>query len=89
MVRKYINLRLNSKAYRIIQRARATAARIDHERRTRNAAKLAGAKALYACREAFRMDEEVNFHFMPESKQAQLRKWRALIEADLRRIAGD
>jgi hypothetical protein len=50
---------------------------------------LAGAKALYACREAFRMDEEVNFHFMPESKQAQLRKWRALIEADLRRIAGD
>jgi hypothetical protein len=89
VVRKYINLRLNSEAYRVIRQARATAARIDQERRTRNATKLAGIMALHTVRRAFYLDERVNFRFLPPERQAQLRKWRKLVEADLRRIAGD
>jgi hypothetical protein len=89
MVRKYISLHVNSKSFEIIQRARLTAARADQEQRTRNAAKLAGVRALVAVRRAFDLDEKTNFRFLPESKREQLRKWRKMIEQDLRRIAGD
>jgi hypothetical protein len=89
MIRKHIDLRLNSKAYQVTQEVRRRVARADEERRRRNATKLAGIMALHSVRRAFSMDERVNFRFMPVEQQAQLRKWRALVEADLRRIAGD
>jgi hypothetical protein len=89
VIRKYINLRLDPEAYRIIRKARLTAARADEQRRNERTTKLLGAKALFACRQAWRMDERINFRHLPESKRAQLQKWRALVEADLQRIAGD
>jgi hypothetical protein len=89
VVRKYINVNLAPEAHRIMRRARLTAARIDQERRAQNAAKLAGIMALHHVRRAFHLDERVNFRHLPEGQQAQLRKFRAAVERDLQRIAGD
>jgi len=88
MVRKYIDLRLRGDAYEILQRARATIARADQEDREQRAMKMWALKALYACREAFSREQKLN-RFMSESGREQTRKRYKLIEAELRRIAGD
>jgi hypothetical protein len=89
MIRKYISLHINNEAFRVVQQARRTLARADEQRRARNAAKIAGVTALYAVRRAFRADEKVNLRHWPESKREELRKFRAVVERDLKRIAGD
>jgi hypothetical protein len=88
MVRKYINLRLNPDAYQVLQHARLTVARADRDGRLQRSAQLWALKALHACREAFRYDEKVNFHRLPENEQARLRRWRKQVEVELQRIAG-
>jgi hypothetical protein len=89
MVRKYINLRMRGDAYEVLRRSRWILARADQEERLDRARKFWGLKALYACREAFALDEKINSSFMSRSGLDQIRKRQKFIETELKRIAGD
>jgi hypothetical protein len=80
-----ISLRLEKAA--VLRRARLTVAQSGAESRWRRDAKLAGLKALNACRRAFALDQVTNQKFMPASEREEVRKLHAFIEAELRRIA--
>jgi hypothetical protein len=80
-----ISLRLDKAA--IIRRARLTVAAGEGESRLRRDAKLAGLKALNACRRAFALDQATNQKFMPASEREHVRKLHVFIEAELKRIA--
>lgn len=81
-----ISLRLNKAS--IIRRARLTAAQGELENSFRRDAKLAGLKALNACRRAFALDQVTNQKFMHTNEREKVRKLHAFIEAELKRIAG-
>lgn len=80
-----ISLRLRNVA--ILREARATIARVDEHARLRRRTKLAAFKALHAAREAYRLEEKINFRFMTEIEQKRWRERRKLVEAELMRIA--
>ena len=82
-----ISLRL-SKA-QVLRRARLTVELGKAEAGFRWDAKLAGLKALNACRRAFALDQVANQKFMPASEREKVRKLHAFIEAELQRIAGE
>ena len=80
-----INLRLRSAA--IVREARATVARVNERARLRRCAKLAAFKALHAARQAYQLDEKINFRLMSEIEQKRWCGRRKLVEAELMRIA--
>jgi hypothetical protein len=80
-----ISLRLRNAA--ILHEARATIARVDERARLRRCAKLAAFKALQATRQAYQLEEKINFRFMTEITQKRWRERRKLVEAELKRIA--
>ena len=80
-----INLRLRSAA--IVREARATVARVDERARLRRRTKFAAFKALHAVRQAYQLEEKINFRLMSEIEQKHRRERRKLVEAELMRIA--
>jgi hypothetical protein len=80
-----ISLRLRNAA--IVREARATIARVDERARLRRCAKLAAFKALHATRQAYQLEEKINFRSMSEIEQKRRRERRKLVEAELMRIA--
>jgi hypothetical protein len=80
-----VSLRLSNAA--VIRRARLTVAQGEAEIRWHRDAKLAGLKALNACRRAFALDQATNQKFMPASEREHVRKLHACIEKELKRIA--
>lgn len=80
-----ISLRVCAAALR--SEARATIDRVDDDARLRRCVKLAALKAHHAVREAYRLEEKINFRFMSEIAQKRWHERRKLIEVELKRIA--
>jgi hypothetical protein len=79
------SLRLRNAA--ILREARATVARVDERARLRRRTKFAAFKALHAVRQAYQLEEKINFRLMSEIEQKHRRERRKLVEAELMRIA--
>ena len=79
------SLRLRNAA--ILREARATVARVDERARLRRRTKFAAFKALHAVRQAYQLEEKINFRLMSEIEQKRWRERRKLVEAELMRIA--
>jgi len=83
VIRKVISLRAPPGWYEVKQRVLQTLARVDQERRTRNAARMAALTALHHLKRAFHLDEST----LSEATRDLVRKRRKPIEDELRRIA--
>lgn len=80
-----ISLRLRSAA--LLDEARAIIARANQDALLRRRTKLAGFKALHAARQAYDLEEKIDYGFS-EVDQKRWRERRQLVEAELKRIAG-